>query len=170
MVKRETHKLLIYPVSGRSEDTLIPIIQRHVEPRSTIYSNGWIAYCSFNDLGYEDFTVLHKYSIKKVYVKESTGEEVEINTNWIEGAWKHDQEYLRRMSGTKISQFKGYLCKAMWRTEAKSHMYERFFGYLRAIYDFDETPIIHPPNANRSHFVRAGLHIRFLTRMGNKTW
>ena len=55
MVERETNTLLIYPVSDRSEDTLLPIIQRHVEPGFTIYSDGWSAYCGLNDL----FTVPH---------------------------------------------------------------------------------------------------------------
>ena len=66
MVERETNTLLIYPVSDRSEDTLLRIIQRHVEPGSTIYSDGWSAYCGLNDLS--PFPPLHKYSFKKVYI------------------------------------------------------------------------------------------------------
>ena len=69
MAERETNTLLIYPVPDRSEDTLLPIIQRHVEPGSTIYIDGWSAYCGLNDLGYHYFTVLHKYSFKKVYIR-----------------------------------------------------------------------------------------------------
>ena len=99
MVERETNTLLIYPVSDRSEDTLLPIIQRHVEPGSTIYSDGLSAYCGLNDLGYHHFTVLHKYSFKKVYIQKDTREEVEIHTNRTEGAWKHAKEHFRRMSG-----------------------------------------------------------------------
>ena len=140
MVERETNTLLIYPVSDRSEDTLLPIIQRHVEPGSTIYSDGWRAYCGLNDFGYHHFTVLHKYSFKKVYIQEDTREEVEIHTNHIEGAWKHAKEHFRRMSGTKISQFEGHLCEIMWRTEAKSNVYERFFGYMNTIYNLNGPP------------------------------
>lgn len=51
MVERDSNTLLIYPVSDRSEDTLIPIIKRHVEAGSTIYSDGWSAYCGLNELG-----------------------------------------------------------------------------------------------------------------------
>lgn len=102
MVERETNTILIYPVSDRLEDTLITIIERHVEAGSTIYSDGWSAYCSLNELGYHHFTVPHKYSLKKVYIYEDTREEVEIHTYRIEGAWKHAKDNFRRMSDTKI--------------------------------------------------------------------
>lgn len=72
MVERDSNTLLIYPVSDRSEDTLIPIIKRHVEAGSTIYSDGWSAYCGLNELGYNHFTVFHKYSFKKVYINQNT--------------------------------------------------------------------------------------------------
>ena len=98
-----------------------------MEQGSTIYSDGWSAYCELNDLGYHHFAVLHKYSFKKVYIKEDTPKEVEIHNNRIEGAWKHAKEHFRRVSGTKISQFEGHSCEIMWRAEAKSNVYERFF-------------------------------------------
>lgn len=113
MVERDSNTLLIYPVSDRSEDTLIPIIERHVEAGFTIYSDGWSAYCGLNELGYNHFIVLHKYSFKKVYINQDTRKEVEIHTNRIEGAWKHAKDYFRRMSGTNISQFEGHLCEIM---------------------------------------------------------
>lgn len=68
MVERDTNTRLIYPVSDRTEETLLPIIERHVEKDATIYSDGWSAYCKLNEAGYEHFTVIHKYSFKKTYV------------------------------------------------------------------------------------------------------
>lgn len=141
MVERDSNTLLIYPVSDRSEDTLIPIIKNHVEAGSTIYSDGWSAYCGLNELGYNHFTVLHKYSFKKVYINQNTREEVEIHTNRIEGAWKHAKEHFRRMSGTKISQFEGHLCEIMWRAETKSHIYQSFFQSLSNIYTLSGPPV-----------------------------
>lgn len=113
MVERDSNTLLIYPVSDRSEDTLIPIIERHVEAGFTIYSDGWSVYCGLNELGYNHFTVLHKYSFKKVYINQDTRKEVEIHTNRIEGAWKHAKDHFRRMTGTNISQFEGDICEIM---------------------------------------------------------
>lgn len=91
MVEREPYTLLIYPVPDKLEDTVVPIIERHVEAWSTIYNGGWSAYCGLNELGYNHSTVLHKHSFKKVYINQETREEVEIHTNRIEGAWKHAQ-------------------------------------------------------------------------------
>lgn len=63
MVERESNTLIIYPVCDRTEETMLPIIERHVEKGATIYSNGWSAYCKLNEAGYEQCTVIPKTSI-----------------------------------------------------------------------------------------------------------
>lgn len=95
MVERATNSLILYPVHDRRAKTLLPLIERHVQPGSTIYSDGWSAYCPLNEMGYRHFTVLHKYTFKKVYVNKETDEKVEVDTNRIEGAWKHAKDYFR---------------------------------------------------------------------------
>ncbi|XP_055999056.1 uncharacterized protein LOC130047694 [Ostrea edulis] len=137
MVERETNALIMYPVSDRTEDTLIPVIERHVEKGSTIYSDGWSAYCKLNDHGYNHFTVLHKYSFKKTYVNTNTKEVVEVHTNRIEGAWKHGKDHFRRLVGTKLSQFEGHLAEIMWRSAERGNVYEAFFNLLRSVYALD---------------------------------
>lgn len=134
MVERESNTIILYPVADRSAATLIPLIQRHVELGSTIYSDGWTAYCELNSLGYRHFTVLHKYSFKKVYKNISTGEEEVVCTNQIEGAWKHAKDHFRRMSGTKVRQFEGHLAEIMWRSEKKGNLYGGFFESLKSIF------------------------------------
>lgn len=99
MVERESNPLLIYHVSDRTKETLLPIVERHIAKGATIYSDGWSAYCKLNAAGYDHFTVLHKYLFKKIF---------EVNTNRIEGAWKHAKDHFWKISGTKITQFKGY--------------------------------------------------------------
>lgn len=94
MVER-TSNTIMQSVESRSNETLIPLIERHVEKGSTIYSDGWTAYCQLNELGYTHFTVLHKYAFKKQYKNLQTGEVVSVHTNRIEGAWKHAKDYFR---------------------------------------------------------------------------
>ena len=137
MVERESNKIILYPVSERSKEVLIPLITRHVETGSTIYSDGWSAYCDLNDIGYTHFTVLHKYSFTKTYVNQATGEEITVHTNRIEGCWKHAKEHFKRMSGTKLSQFEGHLAEVMWRSEVKGKVYEKFFELLKSVYTLD---------------------------------
>ena len=66
--RRETKgRLILYPVERRDAATLIPIILKHVEQGSTIYSDAWGAYNDLNDLGFRHFTVVNKYHFKKEY-------------------------------------------------------------------------------------------------------
>ncbi|MCG7867879.1 MAG: IS1595 family transposase [Candidatus Thiodiazotropha taylori] len=141
LVERSSNTIILYPVNDRTEATLVPLIQRHVAEGSTIYSDGWSAYCDLNNLGYKHFTVLHKYAFKKIYVDVDTKEEVVVHTNRIEGAWKHAKDHFRRMSGTKSAQFEGHLAEVMWRSRAKGNIYESFFDMLKTIYALDGPPV-----------------------------
>ena len=167
MVERETNTLLIYPVPDMSEDTVVPIIERHVEAWSTIYNGGWSAYCGLNELGYNHSTVLHKHSFKKVYINQETREEVEIHTNRIEGAWKHAKDHFRRMSGTKISRFEGHLCEIMWRAETKiKYLPELLLVPQHNLYS--EWPTrLHVSNTNFPNMVLTGLSSCTTRGMGN---
>lgn len=137
MLARSSNTIILHPVNDRSADTLIPLIQRHVIPGSTIFSDGWSAYCNLNELGYQHFSVIHKYSFKKVYVNNETKEEVICHTNQIEGAWKHAKDYFKRMSGSELSQFEGHLADVMWRADAKGELYTKFFDLLNTVYNLD---------------------------------
>lgn len=108
---------ILYPGADPSESTLIPFIQQYVVLGVTINSDGWTAYCDLNSFGYRHFTILHKYSLKRVYKNISTGEGEVVYTNQIEGSWKHAKDYCRRMSGTKVNQFEGHLAVIMWRSK-----------------------------------------------------
>ena len=72
MVERETNTpLLIYPVSDRSEDTLLPIIQRHLEPGSTIYSDGGVLTVDWTTLDttispFSTNTHLRKFTFRRI--------------------------------------------------------------------------------------------------------
>nr|XP_011443777.2 uncharacterized protein LOC105339761 [Crassostrea gigas] len=134
MVEHDSNTLIIYPVCDRTEETLLPIIERHVEKGSTIYSDGWSAYCKLNESGYEHFTVIHKYSFKKTYVNTKTHDIVEVHTNRIEGAWKHAKDHFRKLSGTKITQFEGHLAEIMWRSAEKGNVYQAFVDFFRSFY------------------------------------
>ena len=140
MVERQSNTVILYPVCNRTKETLLPLIQRHVSPGSTIFSDGWSAYCDLNSLGFDHFTVLHKYSFKKMYVNQETKEKVVCHTNEIEGAWKHAKDYFRKMAGTQLSQFEGHLAEIMWRSEAKGRLYQAFFDLLRSVYTLEGPP------------------------------
>ena len=141
MVDRNTNSIILYPVNDRSQNTLIPLIEWHIEKGSTIYSDGWSAYCDLNSRGYRHFTVLHKYAFKKIYVNVETKEEIVVHTNRIEGAWKHAKNHFRKMSGTLSSQFEGHLAEIIWRRLAKGRLYESFFEQMKTVYGLDGPPV-----------------------------
>ena len=46
LVERDTNVLYLFPVNNRTEDTLVALINKVVEPGSTIYSDGWSSYAN----------------------------------------------------------------------------------------------------------------------------
>ena len=65
LVERETNCLKLFPVDIRNANVLSSLIQGHVGPGSTIYSDGWSAYNGLSALGYKRFVVEHKYTFKQ---------------------------------------------------------------------------------------------------------
>ena len=138
LVERGSNQVILYPVADRREVTLVPVIERHVEPGSTIYSGGWSAYCNLNDRGFRHLTVIHKYAFKKVYRNVETGERISVHTNIIEETWQHAKMHFRRMACTRITQFEGHLAEIMWRSQAKGNVYVESFDLLRSVYTLEQ--------------------------------
>ena len=105
MVERATNRIMLYPVENRDEETLIPLILRHCEKKSTIYSDGWTSYQNLNELGYTHFSVVHKKAFTAKYRNTKTGQEITVNTNRIEGAWAHAKAHFRNIYGASAKTF-----------------------------------------------------------------
>ena len=78
IMERRSNKVLLWPVDDRSQETLVPLIKRYVEPGTRIYSDGWEAYRNLNAEGFEHFSVIHKYNYMVEYQNEETGEIVKV--------------------------------------------------------------------------------------------
>ena len=141
LVERSTNRIILYPVDSRDSNTLISIITRHVEVGTHIYTDGWAGYSTLNSLGYKHFTVEHKTSFSQSYKDTVTGEIVSVNTNRIEGAWKHAKAHLRQINGTKINNFESYLCWIIYKNHiSKTNRYTSFFDLVRKVYTLDTIP------------------------------
>ena len=119
LVERISNKLLLIPVAKRDEVTLISLIKKYVEPGSRIFSDGWSAYQSLNEHGYQYFNVIHKSTFKATYVERNTQERLEVHTNQIEGAWAHAKAHFKNIHGTKPANFESHLCEVLWRNWRK---------------------------------------------------
>jgi transposase-like protein len=83
MIERKSGKCVLLQVKKRSSEVLIPLIQAHVLPGSTIITDCW---SSYNQLGnidiYTHLRVNHSYNFLNP-------EDSEINTQKIENCWIH---------------------------------------------------------------------------------
>ena len=95
-------------VRNRKEATLLPMIRRHVEPRSRIMSDMWASYTNLAAYGYNHGTVNH--TLRFVDVFDRT---VHINT--IEGIWGDFKEFIRHKRGIRKTYINDYLKEYSFR-------------------------------------------------------
>ena len=141
LIERSSNRIILYPVDNRDAAALTAIIQRHVEPGSHIYTDGWSAYNQLNYLGFQHFTVVHKHTIKQVYHNTVSGDDITVHTNMIECAWKHAKDYFRRMNGSNMKNFESHIANIMMRNHnPRINRYEAFFDLLKTVYHLQGPP------------------------------
>lgn len=95
-------------VDKRDADTLLPIIQRVVQPGSIIHSDQWNVYHRIQErLHLEHGTVNHSVN----FVDPETG--VHIQT--IESCWARTKQKFKTMKGVSPDALSSYLDERMWR-------------------------------------------------------
>ena len=104
-----TNKIFATPVDDRSAGTLLPLIQEHVLPGTTIYSDCWAAYNGIQNLPerYVHCTVNHSQN----FVDPIMG----IHTQNIEKYWLTMKEMRNRHNGVQRSEVESYVAEAVWR-------------------------------------------------------
>jgi len=103
----ETKLGYIELVTKRDAATLLPIIQRVVEPGTTIWSDEWAAYGQLSSLGYTHSTVNHSRNIKDPI----TG----TCTNHVAAYWCAVKRRFKKMTGTYPDMVPSHLDEHMWR-------------------------------------------------------
>jgi len=112
-VERGTNNCFIVPVERRDAVTLLPIIQKHIRPGTTIMSDGWAAYGGIANMPelYEHYKVNHSEN----FVDPTTG----AHTQTIESTWSHFKSRHKEEKGTKLELFASYIAQFVWRREFK---------------------------------------------------
>ena len=109
----------------RDEQTLLLIIQKFIQPGTTIISDCWKAYCNLEKHGYTHRTVNH--SIEFV---NDDGD----STNKMEGHWRHAKVKMSPF-GVRKHHFSSYLAEFMWRYKNKDNdLFEMFLRDVKKIY------------------------------------
>jgi transposase-like protein len=112
-------------VPNRSAETLLPIIQRYCLPGTTIYSDGWLAYNSLRDLGYNHEIVIHEHE----FVVPGTY----IHTNNVESYWSRCKRKLKRINGAVPHMLPAYLDEFMWKERYGTSVFNRFINTLASL-------------------------------------
>ena len=96
-------------VPDRSAATLLPIIQAHTAPGTTIHSDQWRSYSAVATLPpvASHSTVNHSLH----FVDPATG----VHTQHIECYWARVKNKIKRMKGCHAHEIPSYLDEFMWR-------------------------------------------------------
>lgn len=126
MVERGTGRALAFRVPNRTRETLVTgLVQKFVEPGTTIISDKFSPYFNLNSIGYIHLMVNHSEN----FVDPYTG----AHSNTIEGVWSQIKRKLKAMNGTVKSKLPCYLDEYNWR---KCYPGDPFDNLLEAIAEF----------------------------------
>ena len=124
-IEEESRRSFMAAVDKRDEATLLPLIQKHIAPGTTIISDCWKAYCNLEKHGYEHRLVNHS--------KEFVSDEG-FHTNKIEGHWRQAKSKLPSF-GVQKSMFSSHLAEFLWRYENKGRdLFSIFINDVKKIY------------------------------------
>lgn len=104
---RETGQVWATIVPGIiSQKNIIPIIQKSISPKATIYSDGFGGYTPLKSLGYKHHVVYHAHTFTTSFG---------VHTNGIESFWRYLRHFFRskRTIGRKLYPI--YLQEAVFR-------------------------------------------------------
>ena len=126
-------KLIAKVVPNTQSKELVPLIQKHVEKESIVYTDGW----EYNGLiiDYKQRSVDHEKKFYGTTYATKYGEVITISTNGIENAWA---SLKRTIKGTYIHVSKTYMQRYVdefvFRFNTRHYTdYQRFSLYLRNI-------------------------------------
>ena len=117
MVERRRGIASVIAVDDRKAETLLPIIQEHVVPGTTIHSDEWAAYNRMHALGYHHRTVNHS---QEFVAEDGT------NTNTIEGLWGNLRCEQRIRRGTSKPLIQSRLDEFCMRTYVRKNNIDMF--------------------------------------------
>ena len=93
-------------VPGTNHRVLVPIIEQHIVPGSTIYSDGFGAYAHLNEHGFRHRVVLHAHT----YVTNRI-----VHTNGIESFWAFAKQFFAAKKGLPRERYQLHIKEAQIR-------------------------------------------------------
>lgn len=104
--ERKSGLVIAEVVSSTKGSYLLPLIQKHVQPGSTIYSDGFGAYHHLRALGFQHRVVLHQYTFVSQF---------RVHTNGIESFWAYAKHLLQTRKGLAYEHYPQHIKEAQIR-------------------------------------------------------
>lgn len=122
----EDLRLELCPDNKRSARDLIPIIQKHVAPGTTIHTDMWKAYDRLNEYGYDHKVVNHSDPDDPFVAADGT------HTQRIESQWRVVKQFFQ---GKRIptDEFADHVVAYQWFRRCKSNNLDPFEELLQAV-------------------------------------
>jgi transposase-like protein len=114
--ERKSNLFFLIPILDRKATTLIPIIQEHVLPGTTIITDELKSYSHLSEIGYNHKSVNHS----KYFVDPDDNT---IHSNTIEGFWMHLRKYMPNIK--KDSELYAlYFIELAFRKRYRNNLYD----------------------------------------------
>jgi len=122
IVERATGRVVLYQIMDRSQDSLIPPIQRKIPHGSFIYSDEWASYKSLSNYEYTHFTVNHS---AQEYARQQQfdGEILNVHINTAEGINREIRRRFSNKSSRNTERIDLVLSEIMYRRCGRSLFY-----------------------------------------------
>ena len=138
-IERVSKKFFVLPlvqgenVLKKNKETLIPLIQKYILPKSVIFSDSFATYNSLNELGYTHYQVNHSENFVDPIDRN-------IHTQNIERLWRDLKESIKR-PGIKTKYLYQYIARYMFMKSEKSHAdrLHKFLIYAGKLYPHKST-------------------------------
>ena len=111
------------PENKRTKKALWPIVQAHVVPGTTLYTDGWRAYRRFPELGYPHRWINH--NLYYVHPDDRT-----LHTNTVEGLWRKFKSWLPQAGRYNLDE---YVWLFLWIEERKHDGEDPFWALVKLV-------------------------------------
>ncbi|CAF1134524.1 unnamed protein product, partial [Brachionus calyciflorus] len=120
----EDFRLELCPNNSRDGQTLLALINKHVEKGSTIITDCWKGYNGLEENGFEHLTVNNNYN----FVEPNTY----AHTKTVEANWRPLKKKLLK-TGVRKENLAFHMCECLWRRKQRSQKKGEFEALLEDI-------------------------------------
>ncbi|EFO98318.1 hypothetical protein CRE_20983 [Caenorhabditis remanei] len=125
-VERGSRRSFMGIVPDRSARTLLPILKRHVDSRSTIISDQWKSYATIKNHFQRHETINHSNQFQRF-----ADDGLDVNTNSIEALWTRLKDPLKKANGTSDELLPSYISEKVVREREGDNFFFRILEHIK---------------------------------------